>query len=498
MLKLTTLDLAEIKANRAALDKSQAVIEFKPDGTILHANGNFLAAMGYTLAEVKGQHHRMFVEPAHAATNQYHEFWRSLEQGHFQAAEYKRLAKGGREVWIQASYNPLMDRFGKVFKVVKYATDITKEKLRSADYQGQIDAIGKSQAVIEFNLDGTIINANANFLDAMGYGIDEIKGRHHRLFVEPAYGQSMEYADFWEKLAKGEHQAAEYKRLGKGGREVWIQASYNPIFDMNGRPFKVVKYATDITAMVQARQDKDRLIGIMNQDLQGIALDMASSRERSIAVSAASSQTATSMQSVASGAEELHASVREIATSMDRSRLAVEAAFAQTQAADQSIANLSEASKAMGSIVGMIQDIAGQINLLSLNATIEAARAGEAGKGFAVVADEVKKLAAEASDATDQISSQIEHMQSVASQVLSSITEIRGSVESVRDYVSGTVSAVEEQSAVTSDMSNNMQAAAAAVTTINDNMVEIVETTKHADDRTQKVRSTVAELAAAA
>ncbi|HVN03175.1 MAG TPA: PAS domain-containing protein [Bryobacteraceae bacterium] len=238
---------AEKEATIAAIGKSQAVIEFQMDGTVITANDNFLKTLGYTLDEVKGRHHSLFVDEAYRQSGEYREFWAKLNRGEYQAAEYKRIGKGGKEVWIQASYNPLLDLNGKPFKVVKYATDVTRQKLTNADYAGQIAAIGKSQAVIEFNMDGTIVTANDNFLKTLGYTLDEVKGRHHSLFVDEAYRQSGEYREFWAKLNRGEYQAAEYKRIGKGGKEVWIQASYNPILDLNGKPFKVVKYATDVT-----------------------------------------------------------------------------------------------------------------------------------------------------------------------------------------------------------------------------------------------------------
>jgi methyl-accepting chemotaxis protein len=243
---------ADYAGQVAAIRKSLAVIEFEMDGTILDANENFLKALGYRLEEIKGRHHRMFVDPAYSESSEYREFWAALNRGEYQAAEYKRIGKGGKEVWIQASYNPIFDAGGKPFKVVKYATDMTEQKLQNADYLGQIAAIGKSQAVIEFKMDGTVLAANNNFLSALGYTLDEIKGRHHSMFVDEAFRQSYEYKEFWAALNRGEYQAAEYKRLGKGGKEVWIQASYNPIMDLNGKPFKVVKYATDITPQKQA------------------------------------------------------------------------------------------------------------------------------------------------------------------------------------------------------------------------------------------------------
>ena len=240
-------ELSDLRAVNAANSKAQAVIEFKMDGTIITANDNFLDALGYALSEIQGKHHSMFVDDAFRRSADYKEFWAKLNRGEYEAKEYKRIGKGGKEVWIQASYNPILDRSGKPFKVVKFATDVTQQKLQTADFEGQIAAVSKAQAVIEFNMDGTIITANDNFLNALGYTLDEVKGRHHSMFVDTSFARSNEYKDFWAKLNRGEYEAKEYKRLGKGGREVWIQASYNPILDLNGKPFKVVKYASDMT-----------------------------------------------------------------------------------------------------------------------------------------------------------------------------------------------------------------------------------------------------------
>jgi methyl-accepting chemotaxis protein len=240
-----------------AMDKTQAIIEFTPDGTILRANALFMEAMGYSAAEIVGKHHRMFMDPSEAHSAEYRAFWEELARGMPRSAVFKRLARGGREIWLQASYNPILDEKGTVLKVVKFATDVTREQLKNADFQGQMAAVSKAQAVIQFELDGTIVAANDNFLNTLGYSLNEIKGQHHRMFVEPAEAHSVEYRSFWEALRRGEYQTGEYRRVGKGGKEVWIQASYNPILDMNGRPFKVVKYATDITSqMLQRRQDE--------------------------------------------------------------------------------------------------------------------------------------------------------------------------------------------------------------------------------------------------
>ncbi len=404
------------------------------DGTIITANENFLHALGYTLAEVKGKHHSMFVEPGYRDSAEYREFWAKLNRGEYQAAEYKRIGKGGKEVWIQASYNPILDMNGKPFKVVKFATDITKQKLQNADYLGQIDAIGKSQAVIEFNMDGTVITANENFLNAMGYTLAEIQGKHHSMFVEPGERDSAEYRQFWAALNRGEFQAAEYKRIGKGGKEVWIQASYNPILDLNGKPFKVVKFATDVTEQVIQRMKNEHIRGMM--------------------------------ESVAAGAEELNASVKEIAESMVKSKETAEGAVERVDVADQSTHRLTEAAQAMGGIVDLINNITGQINLLALNATIESARAGEAGRGFAVVANEVKNLAGQAKGATEQISKEITSMRGISDDVVNALGAIKQSINSVREYVTSTAAAVEEQSAVANEMSANMQKAAAEASNI--------------------------------
>ena len=234
-------------AKLAALDRSQAVIEFKLDGTILGANANFLAAVGYRLDEIKGRHHALFLDPAERDGAEYKQFWADLGAGKFQQAEYKRVAKGGREIWIQATYNPILNAAGQPIRIVKFATDITAQKLRNADFEGKVAALDVSQAVIEFALDGTILDANANFLAVVGYDVAEIRGLHHRIFVEPAERESAAYRDFWTTLGSGAFQQGEYRRVGKDGREIWLQATYNPVRDPSGRPMKVVKFASDIT-----------------------------------------------------------------------------------------------------------------------------------------------------------------------------------------------------------------------------------------------------------
>ncbi len=246
---------ADLQGQVGAIGKSQAVISFDLKGQVLEANENFCRTLGYTLDEIRGRHHSLFCDPVYRDSADYRAFWERLAAGQFDAGQYKRIGKGGREVWIQATYNPILDAQGRPFKVVKFATDITATKLRSADLEGQNAAIGKSQAVIEFDLKGNVLSANENFCKTVGYTADEVKGRHHSMFMANGEADSPEYRRFWERLGAGEYETGQFRRAGKGGREIWIQASYNPIFDMNGRPFKVVKYATDITERTIAARE---------------------------------------------------------------------------------------------------------------------------------------------------------------------------------------------------------------------------------------------------
>jgi methyl-accepting chemotaxis protein len=477
----------ELNAKLAALDKSQAVIEFDMNGNILSANPNFCTTVGYTLDEIKGKHHSMFVDEQLKNSMEYRQFWESLRRGEYQAAEYKRFGRNGKEVWIQASYNPIFGKDGKPVKVVKYATETTSQKLQTADFQGQLNAIKKSQAVIEFNLDGTILNANENFCGAVGYTLDEIKGKHHSLFVDNDFKNSAEYKKYWEALGRGEYQAAQYRRFGKGGKEIWIQASYNPIFDPSGKPYKVVKYATDITKQAT-------LVNTVKHSLSEIDKALSNALQQSSSAAAAAVQTSANVQMVASGAEELNASVQEISTSMTKSRDATEKAAKQARDAEAATMRLTQTAQAMTSIVDLIQNIASQINLLSLNATIESARAGEAGRGFAVVAGEVKNLAKQAADATEKIGQEIAGIQEISNAVAESLNTIKQSVENVREYVTGTAAAVEEQSAVSREMSSNMQTASEAVATISVNLTEIEKSTRMAGESMQDTKKAAEAL----
>jgi len=236
----------------SALHKSLAIIEFDPQGQILNANNNFCSLLDYDLQDIVGRHHSLFVDPEYAKSGDYRDFWNKLGRGEFDSREYKRLGRGGKEVWIRGTYNPVFSKRGQVVKVIKFATDITAEKFKAAEDTGKLNAISRAQGTIEFTVNGEVIAANDIFLSVLGYRLDEVQGRHHRMFVDPTYAESSSYRDFWAKLNRGDYISDEFKRFGRDGREVWIQASYNPIFDMNGKVAKIVKFATDVTGRVDA------------------------------------------------------------------------------------------------------------------------------------------------------------------------------------------------------------------------------------------------------
>ena len=366
---------AEYLGKVTAIERAQAVVEFDLDGTVLAANRNFLQVMGYSAGEVQDQHHSLFCDPAHAASDAYREFWRRLSNGDYHSGEYRRVAKDGRDVWIQATYNPILDDTGKPFKVVKFAMDVTEEKLRRAEIQARVDAVDRAQAVIEFDLEGNVLGANENFLRTMGYSAREIIGHHHSEFCDDDYIRSQEYRDFWLDLGKGEVIAGRFHRRGKFGRDVYIQATYNPILDLDGKPVKVVKYAYDVTEQVvrerrveTGAQEMTELVRVLSASIESVAQN---------------SQTATGL------AEETQGNAEQ----------GVEALRASLEA----IGLIQKSSVAITEIVRVMGEIANQTNLLAFNASIEAARAGEHGVGFSIVAGEVRKLAERSFEAAQQI-----------------------------------------------------------------------------------------------
>lgn len=447
----------DYKAILDAFNRSQAMIEFSMDGTILKANDNFLKSMGYQLHEIKGQRHSIFLEPSYRDSQEYAHFFQQLKQGHFQRGQFKRIGKGGKEVWIEASYNPILNRSGNPYKIFKIASDISEQKAIFADLFGKSEAANRSQAIIEFDLSGNILSANENFLRVLGYRLDEIVGRHHSMFVDSNYKNSQEYRKFWESLNKGDYQAGQYRRTGKGGKDVWIEGSYNPVKDLNGRVCKVVKFATDLT---QRKTDNAMLAQDFEDKVKTLVVSVTHSANTMQAtaqsLSAAADQTDKQSSTVASATEQLAASSNEIARQIAESSHIVANAVTNARGAETLVAALVNAAGKIGEVTALINAITSQINLLALNATIEAARAGDAGKGFAVVASEVKTLANQTANATNEIGQKIKEIQDSSQNTASSISQISSIITQISEINSAISGAVEEQSAATREVSANI------------------------------------------
>ena len=477
-----------------ALNRSLAIIEFDPKGKVLSANENFCTALGYQASEIVGQHHSLFVEPAYARGAEYIDFWAKLGRGEFDAREYKRIGKGRRNVWIQASYNPVKSPTGKVVKVVKVATDITVAKLRNAEFESKQNAISLVQAIIEFTPTGEVITANENFLKVLGYRLDEIKGKHHRMFVEAACSGSRDYQDFWRKLSNGEFIVDAFKRVGKNGKEVFLQASYNPIFDLNQKVMKVVKFATDISDLTDLSAGLSRMAaGVLDQPIQknfapgleegrkdlnaaqeklrstimeiadGVNLVASGSQESASASADLSGRTerqAASLEETAAALGQVTTRVKKTTEGAKLARAVVSEARGESEKsgdivrqAVEAMGRIEKSSVEINQIIGVIDDIAFQTNLLALNAGVEAARAGDAGRGFAVVASEVRALAQRSADAAKDIKrlittsrAEVGNGVKLVAETGDSLARIVGKVSEINSVVANIAASAEEQS----------------------------------------------------
>jgi len=519
----------DAKRTLKAIGRSLAIIEFEPDGKIIAANENFCRALGYDLEEIKGKHHSMFVEPDYVRGPEYREFWAKLGRGEFDAREYKRIGKGGKEIWIQASYNPVLSKSGTVLKVVKVAMDITAAKLQAAENRAKIEAISRAQVIVEYSPDGNVIEVNENFVKKAGYPREKALGMHHRMFVDPAYAQSAEYQEFWRKLNRGEPIVEQFKRVVEGGKELWIEASYNPIFDLNNRVMKIVNFVNDVTGRVsgvnqiatglsrlaegdleqrieaefiptldQLRTDFNASLETLERSMSAISANTQAIRSGVGEISTAADdlsrrteQQASSLEETAAALEQITATVKKTAEGAKHARDVVSTAKVDAdksggvvREAMTAMTGIEKSSKQISQIIGVIDEIAFQTNLLALNAGVEAARAGDAGRGFAVVASEVRALAQRSAEAAKEIKGLISASTAQVEQGVTLVTQTGNALERI-------VAQVVEINAIITDIAASAQEQATGLQQVNAAVNEM-------DKVTQQNAAMVEETTAAA
>lgn len=404
-------ELSTQKSMIEALSTSMAMIEFTPDGYILTANQNFVDTVEYSLDQIIGKHHKMFCKPGLVNSDEYREFWQRLEKGEAFNGEFERLTKSGKNICLAASYCPVINEFGKVEKVVKIATDVTETVTSMRELKSMVNSVSRSMAVIEFNLDGTIIKCNENFSASTGYTEQELIGKHHRMFCTQKYANSSQYKDMWAQLNQGQFLSGKFERVDKHNQPLWLQATYNPMFDSDNKVFKVVKFATNITETVTSSSTSTEMAYESLTNTNGVS-------QKGLGIV---NEAIDAMSKVSDGLE----------------------------SAAQSIQSLSNQSDQISEIVNTITAIADQTNLLALNAAIEAARAGEQGRGFAVVADEVRQLAARTSKSTAEIDGVVKENNALASDAVKSMETVVENSKSGIELVEQTGTAIDEISSNT-------------------------------------------------
>ena len=478
-----------------ALTRSQAVIEFDPSGRIIDVNDNFLAVVGYSRDALIGQHHKVLMPLNERETSAYKQFWSDLASGKEHSGQFRRISASGSSIWLSASYMPVFaGGSDRVVSVIKVATDITETMMTAAASKAQIDAISRSQAVIHFDTQGNILYANENFCQAMGYSLSEIEGKHHSMFVSekdlgPKYNAS------WDRLRAGQFEAGEFHRLDKGGRDVYIQATYNPIFDAEGKTSGIVKFATDITKTVEDRERRARISKDIDADLLGIQEEVNTLARQAQHAADSSAETSSNVENVATGSSQMADSVQEISQQIVRAGAISNEAVERSRSATHFMEQLAASAQKITNVVNLISDIAAQTNLLALNATIEAARAGEAGKGFAVVASEVKALANQSAKATEEITAQIADVQNNTQGATDAISLVEKVIEEVNSISLSISGAIEEQTTVTHDISQNMMSASQAVQNINQSFELVAASSQRIQTASEKVKGLSASLA---